>query len=538
MDNKTIARYFSLLADLMELHNENSFKIKSYDFAGRHLKNINAPLAELSLAELENIDGVGKAIAAKIYELTHTGKFDLLEKYLGITPPGIVDLLQLKGIGPKKIAQLWKELDIESIGELEYACNENRLITLKGFGTKTQNNILEQINFINQNANKFLWANIESLAIEILAELQEKYSDILISTCGNYRRKDIVLDKVDFLIASENKDIEEEINTKYKQFPTHFYFCNKDEFYLKLLALSSDEEHFGFLSYKIDANKIYTSEQEIYSDAGLPFIVPELRDNKVEFKLIEQNSLDDLIDINDIKGIVHTHSKYSDGANSLKELATYCKEQGFEYLVISDHSKSAFYANGMKEENILQQHAEIDTLNKQLFPFKIFKSVESDILYDGNLDYDNEILQSFDLIIASVHSQLKMQEDRAMLRLIKAIENPYTTILGHMTGRLLLSRQGYPVNHKKIIDACAANNVCIELNANPYRLDIDYTWIEYCQEKNVQISINPDAHNLRGVHDIKYGVYAARKGGLLKQNTLNTLSKDNFEQFIFAKNKK
>jgi DNA polymerase (family 10) len=535
MDNKTIARYFSLLADLMELHNENPFKIKSYSFAGRHLRNIDIPLSGLSVDELDKIEGVGKAISEKIFQLTHTGKFDLLEKFLAITPPGIIDLLQLKGIGPKKIAQLWKELEIESIGELEYACNENRLITLKGFGTKTQSNILEQINFIKQNSNKFLWANAEESANEILSELQTAYPDVLISTCGNFRRKEIILEKIDFLIASDDEKTINEINEKYKQKSVSYYFCKKDEFYLKLLELSSDAEHYGFLSYKIDAHKKYTSENEIYKDAGLPFIAPELRDNKLEWKLIEQNELNNLIEVKDIKGIVHAHSKYSDGANTLKDLAAYCKEQNFEYLVISDHSKSAFYADGLSEEKIAEQHAEIDKLNKQLFPFRIFKSIESDILFDGSLDYDKDVLKSFDLIIASVHSQLKMNEERAMLRLIKAIENPFTTILGHMTGRLLLSRPGYPVNHKKIIDACAANKVCIELNANPYRLDIDYSWINYCQERNVLISVNPDAHNLHGVHDIKYGVNAARKGGLLKKNTLNTLSRDKFEEYIKTK---
>lgn len=537
MTNQEIAQHFALLADLMELHHENPFKIKSYEFAGRTLKKINEPLASLSIEELEEIDGVGKAIAAKIFHLTRTGKLDLLEKYLEITPLGVVDLLQLKGIGPKKIAQLWKELDIESIGELEYACNENRLIELKGFGAKTQENILQQIQFINQSSNKFLWANLEEISKEILTEIQAAYSDILISVCGDFRRKAIVLEGVDFLIASVDKEIQEAVFEKYKQYPVHFEYCSKEDFYVKLLALSSDKEHYGFLSYKIDTSKKYGSEKEIYEDAGFPFIAPELRDNKIEWKLAEHHKLNDLIELKDIKGVVHSHSKYSDGANTLKDLATYCKEQGFEYLVISDHSKSAFYANGMKEENIREQHAEIDTLNEKLFPFRIFKSVESDILQDGSLDYDEQVLKSFDLVIASIHSQLKMTKEKAMERLIKAIENPYTTILGHMTGRLLLSRQGYPVDHKKVIDACAANKVCIELNANPYRLDIDYNWIEYCQQKNVLISINPDAHNLRGVHDIRYGVNAARKGGLLKENTLNALTKDNFEDYINSKNR-
>ncbi len=537
MNNIEIAQHFALLADLMELHGENPFKIKSYTFAARHLKNIDAPLANLTVEELEEIEGVGKAIAANIFHLCRSGKLDLLEKYLSVTPPGVVELLKIKGIGPKKIAQLWKELEIESIGELEYACNENRLITLKGFGAKTQENILQQIQFINQSSNKFLWANMEELANEILHDLQQQYPDLLISVCGDFRRKDIVLGGIDFLIGNEDPSIQQDIANKYTAYPVRFSFCNKDGFYLRLLELSSDAAHFSFLSYKIDTAKSFHSEKEIYEAAGYAFIPPELRDNRIEWDMAERNELEELVQLGDIKGIVHAHSDYSDGSNTLKEMANYCKEQGFEYLVISDHSKSAFYADGMKEDKIQQQHQEIDRLNAALAPFRIFKSIESDILNDGSLDYSNEVLQSFDLIIASIHSQLRMTEEKAMQRLIKAIENPYTTILGHLTGRLLLSRQGYSVNHKKIIEACAANNVCIELNANPYRLDIDYSWIRYCQEKHVMVSVNPDAHNLRGVHDIQYGVHAARKGGLLKGFTLNALSKDNFEKYLKNKNR-
>ncbi|MDB5225898.1 MAG: hypothetical protein JWN78_91 [Bacteroidota bacterium] len=536
MNNKDIAQHFGLLADLMELHNENPFKIKSYAFAARHLKNLDVPLGELSVNELSGIEGVGAAIAAKIYQLTHTGKLDLLERYAAMTPVGIIDLLKLKGIGPKKIAQLWKELEIESIGELEYACNENRLVELKGFGKKTQENILQQLQFISQNSNKFLWASLEEFANEIIAELQEAYPEVLVSVSGDFRRKEIVLEHVDILIGDEKGIVKTAVEEKYKGNPVVFHFCKANEFYVKLLQLSSDAEHFGFLSYKIDPSKNYNGEKEIYEAAGFSFIPPELRDNKLEWKLSEKNELDDLVELKDIKGVVHSHSNYSDGAPTLKQLAQYCKEQGFEYLVISDHSRSAFYAGGLTIEQIFKQHEEIDVLNKQLAPFKIFKSIESDILNDGSLDYEDEVLKQFDLVIASVHSQLKMSEEKAMKRLITAIENPYTTILGHLTSRLLLSRAGYQVDHKKIIDASAANGVCIELNANPRRLDMDYSWIDYCREKNVLISINPDAHSLHGVHDIKYGVYAARKGGLLKQHTLNTLTKDNFEKYIKSRN--
>jgi len=238
--------------------------------------------------------------------------------------------------------------------------------------------------------------------------------------------------------------------------------------------------------------------------------------------------------LKDIKGVVHNHSTWSDGRNSIKEMAEACMERGFEYLVMSDHSKTAVYANGLQEERVRQQHIEIDALNKSLSPFKIFKSIESDILYDGTLDYSDEVLKTFDLVIASVHSQLRMPEEKAMERLMAAIEHPATNILGHMTGRLLLSRPGYPVNHKLIIDACAKHKVAIEINANPYRLDMDYHWLPYAQEQGVLISINPDAHSIDGINDIKYGVFAAQKGGLLKQNTLNACTLDEFKNWLIG----
>jgi DNA polymerase (family 10) len=237
----------------------------------------------------------------------------------------------------------------------------------------------------------------------------------------------------------------------------------------------------------------------------------------------------------DIKSIIHSHSDWSDGSNTLEAMAKAAIDKGFEYLVISDHSKSAFYASGLSEERIKAQHHYIDELNSKLAPFKIFKSIESDILNDGSLDYSDAILSTFDLVIASVHSNLKMTEEKAMMRLMNAIENPYTTILGHMTGRLLLSRKGYPVDHRKIVDACAANNVVIELNAHPSRLDIDWRHIEYALEKNVLISIDPDAHFIEGFDDIRYGVLAAQKALVTKANNLSSFSLQEFEAHLAKK---
>jgi len=259
---------------------------------------------------------------------------------------------------------------------------------------------------------------------------------------------------------------------------------------------------------------------------------PCLRESSSIIDKAKKNALPELEKPGDIKGIIHSHSNWSDGAYKLEEMADECIKRGLEYLVISDHSKSAFYANGLSEERIGEQQKQIAELNSKLKPFKIFKSIECDILNDGSLDYSNNVLTSFDLVIASIHSNLKMPEDKAMLRLIKAIENPYTIILGHMTGRLLLSRNGYPINHQTIIDACAANHVVIELNAHPRRLDIDWKWIDYALEKEVLISIDPDAHSLEGFDDVKYGAMAAQKGGLTKENNLSSFSLKEFEGWL------
>ena len=246
----------------------------------------------------------------------------------------------------------------------------------------------------------------------------------------------------------------------------------------------------------------------------------------------KKNTLPKLIQPEDIRSIIHSHSNWSDGANTIEEMANECIKRGLEYLVISDHSQTAFYANGLKEERISEQHRYVDELNAKLNPFKIFKSVESDILNDGSLDYPVSVLKTFDLVIASVHSNLKMTEEKAMTRLLKAIENPYITILGHMTGRLLLSRNGYPVDHKKIIEACAANNVVIEINAHPRRLDMDWKWIDYAIEKGVLLSLDPDAHALDGFDDVKYGVLAAQKGGMTKENNLSSFGLKEFEDWL------
>ena len=282
----------------------------------------------------------------------------------------------------------------------------------------------------------------------------------------------------------------------------------------------------------------YQREEEIFEKAGIQFIPPFLREDPAIIKKHEQLSVPTLITPSDIKGIIHSHSNWSDGQNTIEEMAMECIRLNLQYLVISDHSKIATYANGLNEERVKAQHQYIDELNKKLSPFKIYKSIECDILNDGALDYSHEFLKTFDIVIASVHSNLKMSEEKAMQRLIAAIENPYTSILGHPTGRLLLSRKGYPIDHAKIIDACAENDVVIEINAHPRRLDLDWKWVSLAQEKGVLLSINPDAHAIGGFKDIYYGVKAAQKGGLIKENNLSSLSVEEFERFLINQHAK
>jgi DNA polymerase (family 10) len=429
---------------------------------------------------------------------------------------------------------------VESPGELLYACNENRLIDLKGFGAKTQDAVRKAIEFNMANKGLFHYASLESLALRLVEDLRKRTGSLLVSLTGSMRRKAIIIDKVEILVALPGLDMAGfEIPAGVK---VELISCSPAEFPLRLFETTGSESHLAELGdwekVLASASVPVESENDIYQALGMQYIEPELREGRGEVELARKKAIPVLIELKDLKGILHNHSTWSDGLHSLKEMEEYCKELGYEYLGICDHSQSAFYANGLKPNRVAEQHLEIDSLNAALAPFRIFKGIESDILFDGALDYPADVLASFDFVVASVHSVLKMDEAKATSRLIKAIENPFTTILGHPTGRLLLSREGYPIDHKKVIDACAEHGVVIELNAHPYRLDIDWTWIAYCLEKGVRISINPDAHEKQGYHDMHFGICAARKGMLTKEMCFNSLSRDELENYFLSRKQK
>lgn len=566
MDNAAIADNFDLLAKLMDINGENSFKTKTYSVAAFNIEKLPMQLKDTPREKLFSVKGIGDSVGKKVIEMLDTGKLLVLEEYIQKTPPGVIEMLNIKGIGPKKINTIWKEMGIESIGELQYACNENRLTLYKGFGEKTQQNVLESIQFYFQSQGHFLYAQLDPVFPQVDGYLKKLFGEDKVRVTGNYRRQTVTIEEMEFVVLETNDAVKPKFQTAQppellEENATSLLYKLKNGLKLRLYTggqsraaellrttgsvefLEAFNQAFPGLQYKGDETE---QDEIIFIKAGIAYIPPCMRETAAIIEKAKQNKLPQLIQPEDVRSIIHSHSNWSDGSNTLEEMADECIKRGLEYLVISDHSQTAGYANGLKEDRVLAQHKQIDELNKQLAlrpspigsggqAFKIFKSIESDILNDGSLDYPEHILQTFDLVIASVHSNLKMTEEKAMSRLLKAIENPCTRILGHLTGRLLLSRNGYPVDHKKIIEACAANKVVIEINAHPRRLDIDWRWIDYAMEKGVLLSINPDAHFLAGYDDVKYGVLAAQKGGLTKEWNLSSFGLKEFEEWLASK---
>ena len=528
MTNSKIADNLKLTANLLELLEDNPFKIKSLLNASFKIDKLEVDLDALSQQEIEKVEGIGKSTASKINELNQTGTTTELQELFLKVPIGVIQMMDVKGIGPKKVALLWKNLAIESPGELLYACNENRLVELKGFGEKTQSAIKKSIEFTLSNQGKYLFAEIEDEAENILKQLQHKYPLEQFSYVGAFRRKFEIIEGLEILTTKTDLALEEiEFNA---HIAIEIKLATPQNFGTELFKLSASNEFLSAFDIKCGYVEQDALEEDIFLKNNLSYIMPSMREYGQVINLAQDGRLSDIIQLNDLKGIFHVHTKYSDGASTVKDMAAAVQAKGMQYIGITDHSRSAFYANGLTAERVLQQHQEIEALNKSFAPFKIFKGIESDILNDGSLDYEDDILKQFDFVIASVHSVLKMDVERATNRLLKAIENPYTTMLGHMTGRLLLSREGYPLHMQKIIDACAANKVIIELNANPYRLDIDWRFISSCMDKGVQVSINPDAHSIKGLDDVQYGIYVAQKGLLTKQMCFNAHSLNDIEQ--------
>ncbi len=571
MDKEVIIKILKEISVLLELKDENSFRIRAYQNAARSLEASDIDLSGyLNIKDLTCIKGIGAHIAEKIKELVDTGKLKFYEDLKKSNPPGLTEMLGIPTLGPKKIKYLFDNLGISNIGELECACIENRLIDLPNFGEKTQGNILKGIGILKKFQDKFLFSEIIEEANAIHRKIQDFKYVKRSSLAGSVRRKKETIKDIDIVAGTDNssgvmdffigikeaKDIiargetkssirlESGINVDIRtvddfQYPYALHHFTGSKEHNTAMRTAAKKENIKMNEYGLFKNgKLIkcSDEQDIFNFFSMDWIPPELRENYGEIEAARNGTLPKLIEEKDLKGIFHIHTTYSDGNVDIEHICSHLQKMGFEYAGISEHSKTAAYAGGLKEKDIDRYLDEIERLNRNYSDFKIFKGIESDILPDGNLDYSDQILSRFDFVIAAIHSNFNLNEEQMTARIIKAIENKFTTMVAHPTGRLLLARDPYKVDIIRIINAAAENNVDLELNASPYRLDLDWRMCKYAKEKGLKVFINPDAHNIKNLYDYLFGINIARKGWLEKDDVPNTLTAKGIETYL--KNKK
>ena len=571
LTKETIIQILEEIATLLELTGENPFKSRAYQNAARNLEKSEVDFDELVKENrLTEIEGIGEAISKKLTELIQTGKLEYYEKLKDSVPPGHLEMLKIPGLGPKKIHALYEQLGVKDVGELEYACLENRLVDLKGFGEKTQDNILAGIAKLKVYKERRLYAEISAEAEVLLEYLKRDKSILSISIAGSLRRGNETVKDIDILAASKNPEKLGGHFTSYERIETvtasgetkvsvvlksginaDLRIVTSAEYPYALHHFTGSKEHntamrgrakdmglkmneYGL--FRGEKNIKCANEEELFATLKLQFIEPELRENMGEIQAAEKNELPKLVEEKDVRGIFHVHTNFSDGGETLENMARAAREMGLQYIGISDHSRSAYYAGGLQIEDIKKQHELIDKLNKKLKPFHIFKGIEADILPDGSLDYDEKTLARFDFVIAAVHSNFNMPAREMTARLKKALQNKYATMLAHPTGRLLLSREPYAVNLEEVIDTAAKFGKAVELNANAHRLDLDWRHCIYAKRKGVKIAINPDAHQIAGLRDVSFGVKIARKGWLSSEDCLNCMSLVRMKEYL-ARNK-
>ena len=571
------------IAQLLELKGENPFKIRAYTNAARALESLSEPIETLVAEErLGSIGGIGKAITEKVTELVTTGRLEYYEELKSSFPEGIFELFELQGLGAKKIKALHDQLGVSSVGDLEKVCQEEKVAELAGFGEKTQTKLLKAIEDHRKHAGRFRINVVASLAEELLSDLRAHEAVGQISEAGSFRRRKETIGDLDILVSSNHPGevseffihhplVQEVIVhgptkssvrlqdgvqcdlrvVKPEEFPFALvYFTGSKEHNIRLRSRALDRG-WSLNEYRftptgevqgakgVEAPPVIRDEAALYKSLGLDFIPPELREDKGEIAAAEAGTLPNLIEWSNLRGTFHCHTTASDGKNSLIEMARGAIDLGLEYLGIADHSKSSFQAHGLDAARLAEQVAEIRELNDskefQKAGFRLFAGTECDILKDGELDFPDEVLTSLDYVVASVHSSFTMGEAEMTKRIVRAMSNPHVTILGHLTGRLLLSREAYAVNIPTVIEAAAETGTIIEINASPWRLDMDWRWWSLAKEKGVKCAINPDAHTIHGLQDLIYGIGIARKGWLTKADVVNCLPLGKIEETLCKK---
>lgn len=576
MNKDEIAGVFENIARLLELKGENPFKVRAYTHAARALETLSEPLETLIAEDrLTAVDGIGKATGEKIAELFTHARLDYYDNLREEFPPDILTLFEIQGLGAKKIKVLWDTLKVHSVTNLERACKDGSVADLPGFGEKTAANILKGIAHMRSHAGEFRFGDVAHTAEGLLDDLRGHPDVNLAQIAGSFRRKKEIVRDLDFIVSTKNPEavmafftahplVENVLAhgaTKSSVILKSGIQCDLravtgPEFPFALNYFTGSKEHnvrmrsralargWSLNEYRFSAAEgrellqplpEIHEEADIYRALDLDPVDPELREDRGEIDAAEKHKLPHLIEWSNLRGTFHNHTNASDGRATLEEMVAAAKELGLEYLGIADHSKASFQANGLDETRLAAQVARIAELNAADSDFRIFAGTECDILKDGTLDFSDEVLATLDYVVASVHSSFTMPEAEMTKRIIRALENPHVTMLGHLTGRLLLSRDPYQVNIPAILDAAAATGTIIELNANPRRLDLDWRWWPLAKEKGVKCAINPDAHSTAGLQDIIFGVGIARKGGLTKNDVVNTLPLARIESVLKAK---
>jgi DNA polymerase (family 10) len=553
MSNDEVARILEETADLLELTGGNPHRARAFSRAARSLQDLDAPAADrLRNDTLVDVSGIGDGMADHIGDIVHGGSFALRDELLSAVPPGLLDVLQVNGLGTKRTRRLWTELDIASLDELEHAAETDRITTLDGFGDKTQQNILENVRQLRRYEARWRLADAWTATHSFLQSLRALDAVDRAVPTGALRRRIETMERADVLVSTgaapsvadwldthlDDPTREDSVVTGRldEGLPVAVHLASPDRFGTAWWRTTGSPEHRAAVAEHADSLTDQANEDGFYQAAGLSFVPPALREGQGEVQAAADDALPGLLTTEDLDGCLHNHSTYSDGAHTLREMALAARDRGYSYFGICDHSQSLRIADGLSPEEVRDQRDAVDRLNDDLedgeTPFRIFHGIESDILRDGALDYEEEVLEAFDFVVGSVHTGFSMTEDEATERLVRAVENPHTRILGHPTGRLLLGREGYPIDHGRVIEACAEHNVALELNANPHRLDLDWRWVRHATNQGVLISINPDAHAISELDYVKWGVAVGRKGWLTPDQCLNAKSLDAFVQWL------
>ncbi|HEY6287605.1 MAG TPA: DNA polymerase/3'-5' exonuclease PolX [Ktedonobacteraceae bacterium] len=582
MDKNQVANLLDEIASLLELkEGSNPFEVRAYQNAARAVNGLDGDIEQLTRhGKLKGVQGLGSTIIKRIEEAVETGHIALYDELVETTPPVKLEMMRIPGVGPKKINAIYNQLHVNSIPDLVQACEENKVAALPGFGKKTQDKIVQGIAFLAQHAGRFLYPVADEEASHIYTVLKELPEIVRLQVTGSLRRRRETIGDIDMVVSvadSASEDVRRRIMDVFtsqpsvqaitgkgetkssvvlssginmdlrvvndSQFPyTFHHFTGSKEHHIPLrrraLGMNMTINDYGLFKGKEPHLELVPckDEADIYAALGMAYIEPELREDMGEIEAAVNGTLPVLVQESDLRGVLHVHSTWSDGRNTIREMAEACIVRGLTYLGLTDHSKTAAYAGGLNEEDLRRQHEEIDLLNKEYAGrLRILKGIECDILRDGSLDFADDVLATLDFVVASIHSLFNLSPEEQTQRMLRAISNRYVDIIGHPTGRILLGRDGYALDLDAVIDAAAEHGVCIEINAHPSRLDLDWRYLHRARDKGIKIPIDPDAHVISGLDDMRFGIGIARKGWLRASDVLNTMTTDDMLDFFSSR---